>query len=58
MDNQLVWKDEFNIGIKIIDDEHHNLFTIINRLFALKEEKRGRKACQEGMIQRKGASPI
>lgn len=49
MDNQLVWKDEFNIGIKIIDDEHHNLFTIINRLFALKEEKRGRKACQEGL---------
>lgn len=49
MDNQLVWKDEFNIGIKIIDDEHHNLFTIINRLFALKEEKRGRKACQEGI---------
>ena len=49
MDNQLVWKDEFNIGIKIIDDEHQNLFTIINRLFALKEEKRGRKACQEGI---------
>ena len=50
MDNQLVWKDEFNIGIKIIDDEHQKLFTIINRLFALKEEeKRGRRACQEGI---------
>ena len=22
MDNQLVWKEEFNIGIKIIDEEH------------------------------------
>ncbi len=50
MDNQLVWKDEFNIGIKVIDDEHQNLFTIINRLFALKDEdKRSRKACQEGI---------
>ena len=27
MDNQLVWKDEFNIGIKIIDDEHQKLFS-------------------------------
>ena len=36
MDDRLVWKDEFNIGIKIIDDEHRRLFTIINRLFVLK----------------------
>lgn len=33
MDNQLVWKDEFNIGIKIIDDEHQKLFSIITKLF-------------------------
>ncbi len=50
MDNQLIWKDEFNIGIKIIDDEHQKLFTIINRLFALKEEEgKSKKACQEGI---------
>ncbi|MCI8830650.1 MAG: response regulator [Lachnospiraceae bacterium] len=50
MENQLVWKDVFNIGIKIIDDEHQRLFMIINKLFALKEEeKRSRKVCQEGI---------
>ena len=32
MDSHLVWKDEFNIGIKIIDDEHKRLFQIINKL--------------------------
>ncbi len=36
MDNQLIWKDEFNIGIKIIDEEHQRLFRIINKLFALR----------------------
>ncbi len=50
MDDRLVWKDEFNIGIKIIDDEHRRLFTIINRLFVLKEEgKRSFRTCQEGI---------
>lgn len=50
MDNQLVWRDEFNIGIKVIDDEHQRLFMIINKLFALKEEeKKSRKVCQEGI---------
>ena len=55
MENQLVWKDVFNIGIKIIDDEHQRLFMIINKLFALKEEeKRSRKVCQEGIKYFKG----
>lgn len=50
MDNQLVWKDEFNIGVKIIDDEHQRLFQIINRLFLLKgEAAKSRRACQEGI---------
>lgn len=50
MDNQLVWKEEFNIGIRVIDDEHQRLFKIINKLFALEEdEKRSIKACQEGI---------
>ncbi|NBH70511.1 response regulator [Clostridiaceae bacterium] len=50
MDNQLIWKEEFNIGIKIIDEEHRRLFKIINKLFALgEEEKRSKKACQEGI---------
>ncbi|MCI8516404.1 MAG: response regulator [Hungatella sp.] len=50
MDNQLIWRDEFNIGIKIIDDEHRKLFTIINRLFSLREEgKRSWRTYQEGI---------
>ncbi len=50
MDNQLVWKDEFNIGVKIIDDEHQRLFQIINKLFTLKgETAKSRRACQEGI---------
>lgn len=50
MNNQLEWKDEFNIGVKIIDEEHHRLFKIINKLYALgEEEKKSKKACQEGI---------
>ncbi len=50
MDGQLKWRDEFNIGIKIIDDEHQRLFQIINKLFALQgEETKCRRAYQEGI---------
>ncbi len=50
MDSQLVWKDEFNIGVKIIDEEHQRLFHIINKLFTLKgEAAKSRRACQEGI---------
>lgn len=50
MNEQLIWKDEFNIGIKIIDDEHQKLFQIINKLFALEgEDIKSRRACQEGI---------
>ncbi|MCI9486011.1 MAG: response regulator [Lachnospiraceae bacterium] len=50
MDNQLEWKEEFDIGVKIIDEEHRRLFQIINRLFALgEEERKSKKACQEGI---------
>ena len=50
MDNQLEWKEEFDIGVKIIDEEHRRLFKIINKLFALgEEERKSKKACQEGI---------
>ncbi len=49
MDKQLVWKDEFNIGIDAIDKEHQRLFSIINRLFVLRhEEQKSGKACEGG----------
>ena len=50
MENQLIWKEEFNIGVETIDKEHQRLVTIINKLYALgEEEKKGRKACEEGI---------
>ena len=50
MDKQLVWKEEFNIGVDAIDKEHQRLFSIINRLFLLRhEEQKSGKACEEGI---------
>ena len=47
MDSQLIWKEEFKIGVKIIDEAHERLFRIINKLFSLSgEENRSMKACQ------------
>lgn len=50
MDNQLIWKDEYNIGVDIIDNEHQRLFQIINNLLTLGKEKRSNpKAYQDGI---------
>ena len=50
MDNQLIWKDEYNIGVDIIDNEHQRLFQIINNLLSLGKEKRSNpKAYQDGI---------
>lgn len=40
MDNQLVWSDDYNIGVDIIDKEHQRLFRIINKLLAFGEEEK------------------
>lgn len=50
MANQLVWKDEFNIGVEIIDNEHKKLFSILNRMFSYKTDDAKRQwVCQEGI---------
>lgn len=50
MDTQFIWKEEFNIGVDIIDKEHQRLFKIINKILTFKEEKTtNRWACQEGI---------
>ncbi|MCI8554031.1 MAG: response regulator [Clostridiales bacterium] len=50
MDTEFVWRDEFNIGVDVIDKEHQRLFKIINRIFASKEEEKSSQwACQEGI---------
>ena len=50
MDEQLVWRDEFNMGIKVIDDERQKLFQIISKVFSLTgEETKNGRACQGGL---------
>ena len=50
MTSELIWQEEYNIGVDIIDKEHQRLFQIINRVLAFKdEEKNGRWACREGI---------
>ena len=52
MDNQFVWKENYNIGVDVIDKEHKRLFRIINKLYAFREEdeeKKSQWACQEGI---------
>lgn len=44
------WSADFEIGVKIIDQEHRQLFKIINKLFSLKKSGRdGQWTCQEGI---------
>ena len=50
MGRQLVWHERYNIGIDFIDKEHKKLFSILNRLFANKDEEEKRQwVCQEGI---------
>lgn len=51
METKFEWKDEYNIGVESIDQEHQRLFRIINRLFAAREgdERESQWACQEGI---------
>lgn len=50
MENQLEWKEEYSIGVDVIDKEHKRLFKIVNKLLAFGgEEKKSQWACQEGI---------
>lgn len=50
MNKQVIWKDEYNIGVDIIDNEHKRLFQVINHLFALERENKGNlKVYQDGI---------
>ena len=55
MDQHFVWKEEYNLGVDLIDKEHQRLFRIINKLFAMKEEEKDNQwVCQEGVKYFKG----
>lgn len=55
MYGQFEWRDEYNIGVEVIDREHRRLFQIINKLFHFKEQEKDRQwICQEGIKYFKG----
>ena len=50
MEPHFIWRDEFILGIDVIDKEHQRLFKIINKLFEYREAgKDAQWTCQEGI---------
>lgn len=50
MEAEFEWRDEYNIGVEVIDKEHQRLFKIINKLFSFREEEKDSQwTCQEGI---------
>jgi hemerythrin-like metal-binding protein len=39
MQTPLVWLEEYSVGVKELDDQHHHLLNIINSLLLEKQEK-------------------
>ncbi len=55
MDGRFEWREEYSIGVDVIDNEHRRLFQIINKLFSFRdEEKDNQWVCQEGIKYFKG----
>lgn len=50
MENRLIWNEQYNLGIDIIDREHRKLFSILNKLFDFgRREEKSHFACQEAI---------
>ena len=50
MDTRFEWREEYDVGVEVIDQEHRRLFRIIDKLFRFKaEEKDSQWTCQEGI---------
>ena len=50
MDTEFEWREEYRLGVDVIDKEHQRLFKIIKKLYAFKDEEKNRQwACQEGI---------
>ena len=50
MENRLMWDEQYNIGVDIIDKEHKKLFNILNKLFDFRHrEEKSHFACQEAI---------
>ena len=47
---QIEWQEKFGIGVEIIDQAHHNLFSIVQKITDLYVERHEDKfACVEGI---------
>ena len=47
---QIQWQDRFSIGVEMIDQAHHRLFTIVQKIMELYVERHEDKfACEEGI---------
>lgn len=47
---QILWQDQFNVGVEIIDQAHRRLFSIVQKMMALYVERHEDKfACVEGI---------
>ncbi|MCI8530396.1 MAG: response regulator [Lachnospiraceae bacterium] len=50
MENQFVWKKQYNIGVDTIDNEHKRLFRILNKLYHFgRQDEKSRWVCQEAV---------
>ena len=50
MGNHLIWNEQYNVGVEIIDREHKKLFGILNKLFDFgRREEKSHFACQEAI---------
>ena len=50
MGSRLIWEDNYNVGVDIIDKEHKKLFSILNKLFDFgNTEEKSHFACQEAI---------
>ncbi|MCI8983500.1 MAG: hemerythrin family protein [Hungatella sp.] len=46
----IVWNEQYNIGVEVVDNAHAKLFRIVNKLTKLlKDEQTARHACEEGI---------
>lgn len=48
--NEIIWNDDFNIGVEIIDSAHQRLFSIVRRIMKMIDENKNQQlACEEGV---------
>lgn len=55
---QIQWQDRFSIGVEMIDQAHHRLFTIVQKIMELYVERHEDKFACEWTVRIKNISGI